>query len=123
MDDVVLFADEKSQLHEWKDAIREFLANRLRLAQHARKSVILPTHTGLDFCGFIIFPTHRRLRRSSVRRFVRRLRRQRTAYQGGNLSLDEMSISIQSWVAHAAHGNTWRLRRRIFADYPLETPR
>jgi hypothetical protein len=74
---------------------------------------------GIDFCGFRIYPTHRRLRRSSVRRFVRRFRRQREAYRRSEITLDEMTISVQSWIAHAAHGDTWRLRTRLFADYPL----
>jgi retron-type reverse transcriptase len=120
MDDFVLFSDDKAQLHAWKDAIRDSLVARLRLVLHPRKSVVFPVKVGVDFCGFRIFPTHRRLRRSSVRRFVRRFRRQRTAYRQGALSLDDMTTSVRSWIAHAAHGNTWRLRRRLFADYPLE---
>jgi retron-type reverse transcriptase len=120
MDDFVLFSDDKAQLHAWKDALRDFLVARLRLVLHPRKSVVFPVKVGVDFCGFRIFPTHRRLRRSSVRRFVRRFRRQRVAYRQGRLSLEEMTTSVRSWIAHAEHGNTWRLRRRLFADYPLE---
>ena len=119
MDDFVLFSDDKRQLHDWKNAIRDFLGSRLRLLLHDRKSVIQPTQVGLDFCGFILFPTHRRLRRSSIRRFVRRFRRQRKAYRNRRLSLEKMNISVQCWIAHAAHGDTWRLRRRLFTDYTL----
>ncbi|MFC2015813.1 reverse transcriptase domain-containing protein [Chloroflexota bacterium] len=119
MDDFVLFSDDKAQLQAWKAAIREFLGANLRLELHPRKSPVFPVHVGIDFCGFRIYPTHRRLRRSSVRRFVRRFRRQREAYRRGELSLEEMSRSVQSWIAHAAHGDTWRLRRRLFADYAI----
>jgi len=49
MDDFVLFTDDKRQLHRWRETIRQFLANHLRLALHPRKSVIFPTHTGIDF--------------------------------------------------------------------------
>jgi hypothetical protein len=55
-----------------------------------------------------IYPTHRRLRRSSLRRFVRRFRRQREAYRRGEMTLEEMSTSVRSWIAHAEHGDTWR---------------
>jgi RNA-directed DNA polymerase len=119
MDDFVLFCDDKAQLQAWKAAIRDSLAANLRLELHPRKSPVFPVGVGIDFCGFRIHPTHRRLRRSSVRRFVRRFRRQREAYWRGELSFEEMSHSVQSWIAHAAHGDTWRLRRRLFADYPL----
>jgi len=123
MDDFVLFSDDKKQLHGWRKAIRDFLAARLRLVMHRKKCVIAPVTTGLDFCGFRLYPTHRRLRRSSIRRFVRRFRRQRIAYQKGELALEDLHVSVRSWIAHAAHGDTWRLRQRIFADYPLTAPR
>lgn len=119
MDDFALFSDDKAQLHAWKNAIDDFLAGRLRLVLHPKKSLVFPVKVGMDFCGFRLFPTHRRLRRSSVRRFVQRFRHQRQAYQEGTLSLDELNVSLQSWIAHAAHGDTWRLRSRLFRDYPL----
>jgi len=34
--------------------------------------------------------------------------------------VEEMTTSVRSWIAHAEHGDTWRLRSRIFSDYPLE---
>ncbi len=122
MDDSVLFSDDKAQLHDWKAAMQEFLASHLRLMLHPRKSVVFPVKAGIDFCGFHIYPTHRRLRRSSVRRFVRRFCHQRAAYWRGEITLDEMTTSVQSWIAHAAHGDTWRLRGRLFADYPIGAP-
>lgn len=122
MDDFLLFSHDKAQLQSWKEAIQEFLAAHLRLVLHPAKSQVFPTHTGVDFCGFRIFPTHRRLRRSGVRRFVGRFRRQRAAYQQGDLSLTELHTSVRSWIAHAAHGDTWRLRQRIFDDSPVIAP-
>lgn len=122
MDDFVLFSDDKTQLHAWKAAIQDFLGQKLRLLLHDRKSVVFPTRVGLDFCGFRLYPTHRRLRRASVRRFVRRLRRLRAEYERGELALEDLHISVRSWIAHASHGDTWRLRQRIFADYPIKPP-
>lgn len=119
MDDFILFSNDKAQLHAWHQAIHDFLAVWLRLTLHPRKSVVFPTRVGLDFCGFRLFSTHRRLRRSSLRRFVHRLRRQRNAYRQGQLSLSDWQTSLRCWIAHAAHGDTWRLRRRLFRDYPI----
>ncbi len=120
MDDFVLFTDDKKELHAWREAIRDFLARSLRLVLHPKKSVVAPTKVGLEFCGFRLYSTHRRLRRSSIRRFVQRFRHQRAAYQASQLTLADWQISLQSWLAHANHGDTWRLRSRIFADYPLK---
>lgn len=122
MDDFVLFADDKAQLNAWREAINDFLATRLRLLLHPRKSVTFPTSTGIDFCGFRIYPTHRRLRRSSIGRFVRRFRHQREAYQQGQISLDDLHTSVRSWIAHTEHGDTWRLRQSLFAAYPIRAP-
>jgi len=122
MDDSVLFSDDKAQLRDWKAAMQDFVTSHLRVLLHPRKSLVFPVKVGIDFCGFRIYPTHRRLRRSSVRRFVRRFRRQREAYRHGEITLEEMTISVQSWIAHAAHGDTWRLRTRLFADYPIGAP-
>lgn len=119
MDDFVLFSDDKAQLHAWKAAVTDFLGDRLRLLLHPKKSLVFPVKVGVDFCGFRIYPTHRRLRRSSVRRFVKRFRHQRQAYWQGELSLEDMTTSVRCWIAHANHGATWRLRRRLFKDYPL----
>lgn len=119
MDDFVLFADDKDTLHDWKDAIQAFLAKRLRLELHPKKSLVFPVAIGLEFCGFRIYPTHRRLRRAAVRRFVARFREQRAAWRHGELPLEKMTESVRCWIAHAAHGDTWRLRRRLFVDYPL----
>lgn len=119
MDDFLLFSDDKSQLWAWRESIRHFLASELRLTLHPRKSVVFPVDTGLDFCGFRLFPNHRRLRRNSIRRFTARFRRQREAYRRGDLPFADWQHSVQSWIAHAAHGDTWRLRRRIFRDYPV----
>lgn len=122
MDDFLLFSDDRRQLHGWRKDIQAFLTERQRLLLHPAKSVVFPTRTGLDFCGFRLWATHRRLRKSSVQRFVRRFRRQRDAFQRGDLSYEEMTTSVRCWIAHASHGDTWRLRERIVHDYPLGRP-
>jgi len=72
-------------------------------------------HSSLVTChsSLIHFATHHRLKRPNVVRFRRRLRRLQQAYASGSISLDKASESIQSWCAHAAHGNTYRLRNQI----------
>jgi RNA-directed DNA polymerase len=48
-----------------------------------------------------------------VKAFARHLRAQRDAYQAGEMTLDEIQQSLQSWIAHARHGNTYRLRQAL----------
>jgi RNA-directed DNA polymerase len=117
-DDFLLFHDDKVQLHGWKEAVQAHL-NSLRLNLNWRRSTIYPTHTGVPFLGFRVYPTHRRLRADNVRLARQRLRRNRDAYHAGHLSLDKFQESLRAWLAHAAHGDTYRLRRAMLRDIVL----
>lgn len=119
MDDFLLFSDDKKQLHHWKMNIKTFLGSHLRLLLHEKKSVIKPTRTGLNFYGFVLYPEYRKIRKSSVMRFIKRFKRQRRLYSEGLISMAKLQESVRSWIAHAAHGDTWGLRSSIFRKYPL----
>ena len=38
-------------------------------------------------------------------------------YATGDISLDELVQRIRSWEAHLLHGDTYRLRRKLFDRY------
>ncbi len=114
-DDFLLFHADKAVLHGWREAVIACLAE-LRLKLHERKSVVFPTADGIDFVGYRIFADHRRLRKDNVRAFAHRLRTFRDAYRRGEVTLSAIQPSIQSWIAHAAHADTYRLRERLFAE-------
>jgi retron-type reverse transcriptase len=113
VDDFLLFHEDKLVLHQWKAAIEQFLC-ALRLTIHPEKSVVFPVAAGIPFLGFHLFPDHRRLLQGNVRRFLARFRTQRRAIRHGDLTFDDIKPSLISWNAHAAHGNTWRLRTHLF---------
>jgi hypothetical protein len=113
VDDFLLFSDDKSALACMLDAIGEFLCS-LRLRVHPRKSRVYRTSEGFTFLGWRIFPDRLRLCRANVVRFRRRLRLAQESYTRGNMPLDDVTARIRAWVAHAAHGDTWRLRRQLF---------
>lgn len=117
-DDFVFFHNDKAQLHAWKEQVQEHL-NGLRLNLNWRRAVVYPTRTGLPFLGFRLFHTYRRLRTDNVRLVRWRLRRRYAAYQGGHLTFEQFRNSLVAWIAHAAHANTYRLRRRLLADLVL----
>lgn len=121
VDDFLLFHDDKAQLHGWQAQIAAFL-NNLRLQLHPRKSVVFPTRLGVEFLGFRHFTAHRRLRPANARRFHRKLEQMAAAYTAGNLPLAKVNESVQSWVAHAAHGDTWRLRQKMLGGVRFIAP-
>jgi hypothetical protein len=111
-DDWLLFHDDKATLHQWRGQITERLAE-LRLVLHDRKTQLYPVETGIPFLGFRLFPTHRRLKRPNVIRFKRRMRRLFRQFADGHVPRDRIHASVNGWVAHAKHGNTYRLRAQL----------
>jgi RNA-directed DNA polymerase len=116
VDDFLLFSHDKAQLWRWKQAIREFLAG-LRVTLHERESTVYPIKNGIPFLGFRVYPTHRRLKRRNALAFARRLRGHYRDVARGDMTFEELTVRIGGWVAHAAHGDTWGLRRSL-----LESP-
>jgi hypothetical protein len=112
-DDFVVFSDDKHALWHIKEAMATYLAG-LRLRLHATKCQVMRTQDGIDFLGYRIFPTHRLLRQTTARRFIRRLRLQSKLYARSRLSLQCIDRSVQSWLGHATHAATYGLRRRVF---------
>ena len=119
-DDFLLFAPTKPQLHASKRAIRAFLAQHLRMRLHEAEAAVFPVATGIPFLGFRVFPDHRRLRRRNGVAFTRRFRAMHTAFRAWELDIRDFNQRVHSWLAHAAHGNTWGLRRAIFSSVALE---
>ena len=114
VDDFALFHDERGQLLEWRERIAEFLMGR-RLRLHPHKTVILPASEPAPFLGFVLLPNgYRRLPEENIRRFRNRLRGMKDRYRNGAISKDEVRQRVRSWIAHAKHANTWRLRQSIF---------
>jgi retron-type reverse transcriptase len=120
-DDILVFADERATLHHAREALAVRMVD-LRLTLHPVKTRIYQTSEGVEFVGYRLLPTHRRLRRSNVRLFVRRLKRQQRAYRAGRLSAEKLRASLQSWIAHAGHANTYRLRSRLLRTHPFVAP-
>lgn len=118
VDDVLLFADEKKVIHQWRDKIITFL-EILRLTIHVNKAQPRPTETGISFLGFQVFPDYRRLNPSNGYAFQRRLKRLVAALKAGKLSQKDFSSRLQSWLNHASYGETWNLKRSILENTRL----
>ena len=111
-DDFLLFAPDKPTLHRWRRDIEQFLIT-LRLKIHEDKTAVYPVSAGIPFLGFRVFPDHRRLARPNSVRFRRRLRPLRERYAAGEIELERVHAAVHGWIAHAAHGDTWGLRRKL----------
>jgi retron-type reverse transcriptase len=115
VDDFLLFDDEKRQLGEMRARVEDFLGG-LRLRIHARKSRVYRAKDGVTFLGWRVFPTRLGLVRSNVVDWRRRLKAMSKAYRAGIMRLNEATIRVRAWIAHAEHGNTWKLRAQLFDE-------
>ncbi len=111
VDDFVLFADDKSTLWAWREAIVARLA-RLRLTIHPGAQP-RPVTEGLPFLGFVVYPTHRRLKRRRVIAYRRRFQALWRAFRAGDVPWETMNASVRGWVNYARYGDTWGLRRAL----------
>ena len=114
-DDFVIFSDDKQWLHQVQAELETFLAQRLRLKLHPVKTRVRQGKEGIEFLGFRIFPSHRRVLRASVLRF-----RRRYADFARQCRPDQFRRnSVQSWLAHISWAKSYGLKRQLANQFPL----
>ncbi len=125
MDDMLLFADEKTPVVEWEAAIGDFARDRLRLELHPSGGQ-RPVGRGVGFLGFRLFPGHRKLKKTSVTRFIRRMNSYTRDYHSLRSDrarqaalLRQIERSVQSFHAHALNGDTYRMRKCLYDRFHL----
>jgi len=113
VDDIALFSDDRMELHEAREQLSQALA-KARLRLHPIKTEVVEVRHGVNFLGFRVFPDRIRLRQENLRRARRRMHSLADEYRQGRLEWTDVCNSLQSWNAHAAYGDTWRLREQVF---------
>jgi RNA-directed DNA polymerase len=116
VDDFALFSDDKRELWAWKRALVARLA-RLRLVIHETAAQVLPVHSGIPWLGFVVYPTHRRVKARKAVGATRQLTERFNAYRANEISFGEFDASVKGWVNHVRYADTWGLRRHMFARF------
>ena len=96
-DDFVFLSDNREELEIMLMAVQKFLQTRLQLALHPNKVHIKTLASGIDFLGWVHFPTHRVLRTATKRRMIKRLHNHPTRE------------TVASYHGLLRHGNTHKL--------------
>lgn len=124
MDDFAIIHGDKAHLHAVRRDIEDFLWAELSLRLNV-KTQVFPVGDGgrsLDFLGYRIWPTHRALRKDSVNRMKRKMKRMAAAYHKGVMSWDEIDPVIMSWIGHARHADTHNLRAKVLGGVGFVPP-
>lgn len=118
MDDFYIICSDKKKLQCILRDVRALMDSYgLELNQ---KTAIFPLRNGIDFLGFHSYLTDtgaviQKLRRDSSKRMKNKIKYWETAYPAGEATKQEILRSFDAWDAHAAHGDTYSLRRQ-YAD-------
>ena len=116
MDDVIILHQDKDQLHEWKRIIDTFLKEKLQLDLN-EKTCIRPITLGVEFCGYKIWNTHIKLRKSTALKMKRNLKKLQNEYAAGEVTVEEAKQTISSYLGILKHCDSYSLKRTIFGEY------
>lgn len=119
VDDMVLCSNRKEELQVWAAAVHDFARRRLRLRLHEHSAQAQPTKDGVPWLGFVVYPTHRRLKSRKVVAATRRLTRAWQLWQAGATGFDAFDARVQGWVAHARHAASWRIRETVLGRFDI----
>ncbi len=100
MDDMVLFSNNKKELHKIKDKIELFLNNELHLRLKENWQLFKTESRPLDFLGYRFYRGYTTLRRSNFLRIKRRIKK---IYKKDSLNFHDACavLSYNGWIVHS----------------------
>ena len=102
-DDFVVLSEDKEWLEKLLPIISQFLDENLRLEIHPNKVFIRTLASGIDFLGWVHFPTHRVLRATAKRRMFKKL------------AQNSRPEVVNSYLGLLKHGNTNKLKKVLLS--------
>ena len=117
MDDTVWWVRDRETARATLVAARGFLAEELGL--EVKDGVQLQhSCSGINFCGFRVYPTTLRLSRRRQRRYAAARRRAENAYSAGQLTSLELQRAVDAALAITAHADALGWRRGQLSRVP-----
>ena len=121
MDDFILIHHDKEYLKYCKEEIAKELA-KLGFTLHPEKTRIYPINRGIPFLGFIFRLTNTgkvimTIKSDNVRKERKKLVRLIHKAKRGELTRAQVDECFGAWIAHASHGNSYKLIQRMKKFY------
>lgn len=113
MDDFLILDFDKKKLQEIKNQIENFLEEKLKLKFHPKKANVFLVNKEIEFLGYKVFKDYMLLRKSSVKRFLKRLKLNENRLASDLMTKERFFKSIESWLAYAKFGKSFGLRKNI----------
>lgn len=121
-DDFILLSDDKGKLNKGLVEIRQYLSS-LRLKLHPNKLFIRPTQSGITFVGYRIWPHCRKVKKSNIRAFRRRVRWMKWAYANEFLEWKEVASRLNSWMGYVKHADATFLVKQLSRQWIFKRDR
>ena len=115
VDDLMILGNSKADLWRLKAQLEEELSS-LGLTLHQSKQQLLRTCERVDVLGYKVSRERRWLRNDNGYRFQRKLKKYAWQYRVGRIDWIDLRPPLMSWIGHAKHGQTLKLRESIFDD-------
>lgn len=104
-DDFVILNNDQGYLMERLAKIGDFLQDNLKLSLHPDKIILKTVQSGVDFLGWIVFPTHKILRTSTKRRMLHKLKD--NYYK---------KSSVTSYLGMLQHGDAYEIQKELIKN-------
>jgi hypothetical protein len=123
VDDFVLVHQDREQLVAWHRQIAGFLRSQLQLELKPEVK-LRPLTDGIDFLGYVCFPTHTLVRRRVIGHCrVKLAAWERQHVRRGRISTrrearDQLRSTWASYGGHFSHASAFRVRFAIFRRFP-----
>ena len=105
MDDFVCLFHTCAEAEQCLAQAEIFLREHLKLELNPKTRIYKILH-GVDFVGYRHYPDHKRVRKDSIERMNRRIRRYRMR---GDMTAQQLLASFTSWSGHAGHADSAHL--------------
>jgi RNA-directed DNA polymerase len=127
VDDLVMLDSTDAHFGEWQDGVNRFLGENLSLDLNDKRTRSGRVSGGVDFLGYIVRPGYMLVRRRSVNNlkarlleYERRLVERRegvTVYLYPLEILEDLLATLNSYLAHFKHADTFRLAGALFKKH------
>ncbi len=115
MDDFIILLKTKKECILLLNKISKFLNTHLHLELNS-KSKYYPYSMGVNFCGYRIFTTHILLRTNSKKKMNKNVNVWNHLYDSHKLDLNFAMQSLNSWLGHVEHCNSYKLKNKIISN-------
>ena len=112
MDDFCVFSDSKKYLWKVKEKIEDFLQG-LRLSLNYGRVRVFPVDVGVEFLGYRIWPSHIKVRKKTVYRYTKRLKRLVLRWKRREIHLEKVRQSLYAWFGFVNFANSYNLKKIV----------